>query len=338
MTMQPVITCDFLLAPAYCDPNLIDDFVTDLMQIHADITNSDHPPLLEDEAYIKLQIANRFPTDKVFSTNIQEDGVSTYSANDITTIINQILSTAKSMEEKDYFWVSDWNNLTLFPELPEHDIPSRPSELSELFVSLTLYSLTQGKNPCALHHYPPFDPSTEVNGTLLNAHPSQLTFPIQVKQPIPVHASYKSYFSHIDGSHFFSAEMSNYDLKLGVYSCALRIVREAGEDLRTIEWSSFSFGEDFIESMNSNQAMFDQRYFTTLIECLSHIVAGRPKNQLSPFNTSASSGVQIKQGGNLAYRSHITKAGAALRLMHWKTPKGKIIFANVGVKGELIIL
>ncbi len=336
--MQPVITCDFLLAPAYCDPALIDEFVTDLMQIHADVTNSDHPPLLEDEAYLKLQLANRFPTDKVFSKNIQEDGVSTYSANDITTIVNKILSTAKSMEERDYFWVSDWNNLILAPEIPEHDVPSRPSELSDLFVNLALYSLTQGKSPCALHHYPPFSPLTEVNGTLINAHPSNLEFPLHVKQPIPVHASYKSYFSHIDGSHFFSAEMSKYDLKLGVYSYALRIVREAGDGLQTVEWSSFSIGDDFIESMKENQAYFDQRYFTTLIDCLSHIVAGRPKNQLSTFDTSTTSGVQIQRDGNLAFRSHVTKAGAALRLMHWKTSSGKLIFANVGVKGELRIL
>lgn len=336
--MQPVITCDFLLAPAYCDPTLIDEFVTDLMQIHADITNSDHPPLLEDEAYLKLQLANRFPTEKVFSQNIKEDGVSTYSANDITTIVNQILSTAKSMEERDYFWVSDWSNLFLAPEIHQHDIPSRPSELSDFFVNLALYSLTQGRSPCALHHYPPFNPLTEVNGTLLDAHPSQLSFPIQVKQPIPVHASYKSYFSHIDGSHFFSADLNNYDLKLGVYSYALRIVREAGEDLGTVEWSSFSIGDEFIESMKDNQAYFDQKYFTTLIECLSHIVAGRPKNQLSPFYTSAGSGVQIQRNENLAFRSHVTKSGAALRLMHWKTPSGKLIFANVGVKGELKIL
>ncbi|MBJ9975261.1 hypothetical protein IAE35_05390 [Pseudomonas sp. S75] len=336
--MQPVITCDFLLAPAYCDPTLIDEFVTDLMQIHADVTNSGHPPLLEDEAYLKLQLANRFPTDKVFSKNIQEDGVSIYSANDITTIVNQILSTAKSMEERDYFWVSDWNDLTLAPEIPEHDIPNRPSELSELFVNLALYSLTQGKSPCALHHYPPFTPLTEVNGTLLNAHPSQLSFPIQVKQPIPVHATYKSYFSHINGSHFFSADMSKYDLKLGIYSYALRIAREAGDDLRTVEWSSFSIGDDFMESMRDNQSHFEQRYFTTLIDCMSHIVADRPKNQLSPFFTHAGSGIQIQRNENLAFRSHITKSGAALRLMHWQTPSGKIIFANVGVKSELKIL
>lgn len=336
--MQPVVTCEFLLSPAYCDPCLINDLVLDLMQVHADVTQSDSPPLLEDDAYNKLVASGRFPTEKVFAKNIIEDGISVYSAQDITTIVNKILSTTQSLEDKEYCWITEWEDLSFHPEFKIKEIPGRDSEISELLCNLAIFNITQGTEACALHHHKLDTLITELNGVLLEAYPAQLKLPLPINLNVQVHPRYDSYLSHVDQSHFFSENMSLHDLKLGVYSGALRIIREGGRCFSSIDWTDFSFGDGFLDSLSKVQANFDQKYFDTVIDCLTHIVANVPKNQLTPFCIKAGSDEQIKRGNNLAFRSHITKGGAALRLMHWKTKNNRIIFANVGVKGELIIL
>lgn len=336
--MHSIVTCEFLLAPSCCDPKLIDDIVLDLMQIHADVTESQRPPLLENDAYLKLLSSNRFPTDKVFSANIKDDGVSLYGAQDITTIVNKILASAISLEDNDHYWISEWQNLSLTPEFDVNNIPGRKAELSDFFTTLTLFNLTQGTQACALHHHDTNAQSTKVSGTLTEAHPTTLPLPLLVDQQVLVYSRYKPYLSQVNPNFFFSATMSTHDLKLGIYAGALSILRDSGQDYTQLDWDSFSIGASFLESISDNQAGFGQRYFGTLIDCLTHIIAGRPKNQLSPFCTSTTSDEQITRDGNLAYRSHITKSGLALRLMHWKTPRGRLIFSNVGVKGELLIL
>lgn len=337
--MRPIVTCEFLLGPAYCDPYLINDFVLDLLQIHADVTQSDKPPLLEDDAYTKLVASNRFPTDKVFAKNItEEDGASVYSANDITTLVNKILSTTQSMEDNDYCWITEWQDLSFNPEFKLKELPNRDSELSELLSNIAIFNITQHTEVCALHHHDLNARSTELNGTLLEAYPTDLKFPLAISLELQVHSRYKAYLSNVSPSHFFSQNMSLHDLKLGVYARALRIVREGGRNLSSIDWADFSFGAGFVDSLAKTQSSFNQKYFETLIDCLAHIIAAVPKYQLSPFCVKAGSEEQIKRGHNLAFRSHITKGGAALRLMHWKTKNNRIIFANVGTKGELVIL
>lgn len=336
--MHSIVTCEFLLAPSYCNQDLIDDIVLDLMQIHADVTESDTPPLLENEAYSKLVSSNRFPTDKVFSANIKDEGISLYTAQDITSIVNKILASALSLEDHDHYWVSEWKNLSFTPEFDIGTIPGRRDELSEMFTTLALFNLTQKASACALHHHDINTETTELSGTLVEAHPTTLALPLQVKEAVQVYTRYKPYLSNVDPWHFFNENMSNHDLKLGIFAGALKIVKDSGRDVSQVEWNSFSFGENFLDSISDNQAGYNQRYFGTLVECLAHIVAGLPKNQLSPFCTSTTSNEQIKRGDDLAFRSHITKSGLALRLMHWKTPKGHLIFANVGIKSELLIL
>jgi hypothetical protein len=76
----------------------------------------------------------------------------------------------------------------------------------------------------------------------------------------------------------------------------------------------------------------------TLIESCARIVLDIPKHEVKPFYDRASGRQRVRSDGALAFRTHLTKRGVALRLMLWKMPDGTIEFANVGDKDELMIV
>jgi hypothetical protein len=101
----------------------------------------------------------------------------------------------------------------------------------------------------------------------------------------------------------------------------------------------FRLGASFLES--ARRWGFGNRsdYARLLIESCARIVLGIPKHSVEPFRESADSHQQrSRDGGALAYRTHLTKKGAGFRLMLWRIPDGTIEFANVGDKDELVIL
>ena len=63
-----------------------------------------------------------------------------------------------------------------------------------------------------------------------------------------------------------------------------------------------------------------------------------PKHELKPFYDRVSGRQIFRSDGAHAFRTHLTKKRAGLRLMLWKIPDGTIEFANVGDKDELAIL
>jgi len=77
-----------------------------------------------------------------------------------------------------------------------------------------------------------------------------------------------------------------------------------------------------------------------LIESCARIVLGVPKNPIKEFriNSKPTSDQRVRHDGSLAYRTHLTKKGAGLRLMIWIRPDGTFEFANMGDKDELEIL
>jgi len=76
----------------------------------------------------------------------------------------------------------------------------------------------------------------------------------------------------------------------------------------------------------------------TLIESCARIILNIPKHEIKEFFNNSNNCQQTRNDGAQAFRTHLTKRGAGLRLMFWKLPTGIIEFANVGDKDELIIL
>ncbi len=100
----------------------------------------------------------------------------------------------------------------------------------------------------------------------------------------------------------------------------------------------YSIGTSFLQTAKIWECGQGGHHTFTLIESCARIVLGIPKHQIKPFYDGASGAQKVRNDGALACRTHLTKSGAALRLMLWNLPDGTIEFANVGAKNELIIL
>lgn len=101
---------------------------------------------------------------------------------------------------------------------------------------------------------------------------------------------------------------------------------------------AYSLGTAFLPSARAWQCGQNGHHTFTLIESCARIVLGIPKHKLRPFVDGVTGRQKVRDDGAFAWRSHLTKRGAGLRLMLWKMPDGAIEFANVGDKDELTIL
>lgn len=98
----------------------------------------------------------------------------------------------------------------------------------------------------------------------------------------------------------------------------------------------FCVGEHFLQSARRNG--FGARL--NVVESCARILLGVPKYSVEPFRVSEDSTEQRTRtaDGAHAFRTHLTKDGPGYRLMFWELENKSIEFANVGPKGELVIL
>jgi len=333
--MQAVATCEFLLSPALCECKFVDDFFLSLTQLHSDVLHSSIPPLIEDDAYTKLVKSNRFPTDRVFSQNIKENGVSVFSAQDITKIVNKILADAKSLSDLDQYWLQEWQNLLVTPSLDTIS-EQRKRELWEFFSTLAIYSLSSNQPICALHYDNKAPKATNVKGDLLGAYPLEAIYPLLICTEIRIFPAYKNFLSVVGHEFFLSHGDREYDLKLALFAGALKLASESGRSIENIELDSFLIGHDFIDSLKRNQAFIGETYFGVVFDTIISVLAHMPKNEVSPFRVNIDSTVQRLSSDKSmkAFRTHITSSGLALRLMFWEKSDGRVLLANIGPKNE----
>jgi len=336
--MRAIATCEFLLSPALCDSKFVDDFFLSLTQLHSDLIHSSTPPLIEDDAYTKLLNSDRFPTDKVFSENIKDNGISVFSAPDITRIVNKILVDAKSLADMDDYWIQEWDNLLITLSVQEIT-DQRKEELRNFFSTLAIYSLSKNQPVCALHYCTASQSSTVVEGALIDAYPLEINYPVLISEEISIFHEYKLFLSVIGHEFFLAHAHSEYDLKLSLYAGLLKLKAQAGLPFESIELDSFSLGPDFVNSLKRNQSYVGGTYTNVVFDTVTSLLAGTPKNTVSPFRISSNSTTQRLSSDKSmrAFRMHITSSGVALRLLFWKRTDDSILLANIGPKNECMI-
>ena len=116
------------------------------------------------------------------------------------------------------------------------------------------------------------------------------------------------------------------------------LVRQNGIQATTAR--PYYIGQSFIASVR--RWRFDCRndWARVLIESIARIILHIPKNSIEPFRTgtgAAASQISREDDSAIGWRTHLTKHGAAFRLMYWEKRDGTIEFANVGDKDELLI-
>ncbi len=118
------------------------------------------------------------------------------------------------------------------------------------------------------------------------------------------------------------------DIHAAIEGRVREIMRAANINHR--EFSRFSMGSHFLESLRDNQAFGASRFSSVTLDICARIIIGKPKYEVNDFKASRSDGATAK-------RTHVTKHKPAVRLMLWVINDDEIEFANIGQKADLEI-
>lgn len=332
--MSAILSCEYLISPAICTPSDIDTRVEDLLIISESINSQTLTPFIEEDAIDTLVENNNYPCDRVFNENLSKCTDSIYSGNDIAKLVNSILQKSSSFDCQSKF-CSEVNNVTITP-YPFDNI----GRLDKTVIDMAIYlSLEAGE-----YHLVHFNEKNNITKVKINADISTIVSDTldtsklsKLDSQINILGSYKHYLSFIDGLSIYSLSKGNLDLKLAIYVGALKLKRERGENYQSFSWDSFEIGDEFWQSLNEHECLQKQKYTSTAFDVICHLVAKCPKNDENPFYELKNPEKQRERNGMKAWRTHVTKSGAALRLMYWLSSSGIIKLANVANKNELVI-
>lgn len=335
--MTAAITCEVLLAPAYCAPSKIEAFVESLLQIKLDLEFSALPPKVEDDIESRLIESGDYPCDKLFNSNISSLDDCIYSGRDVARLVGNIISMASSVNDLLPEHVCEWSSLNIDQVIGFS--PERGRQFNDLLSLIAISKACTNKRTAVIHPNDEFSSwSARISGTVDSMYPELLDgLPRVIVEDISVYPVYSDYMSSLNPDEIFESARNDYGVKLAIYVGAMQLLERSGRSRADIQWGSFSLGAQFVQSLIDHQCYFGQRFHSVCFECICHVVSLIEKNEVNPFYTSDKSDVQRSKGGLLAWRTHITKRHEALRLMFWKGQDGHIELANVGNKYELEI-
>lgn len=161
--------------------------------------------------------------------------------------------------------------------------------------------------------------------------------PVGIEQTLPVAFSRDSVLEHLGCLRLWGTAESSDNARDAI-TTRINELRAMG----TGEGSpvkGFRLGAQLLVSARRNAFGSRSDLAMNLIESSARILLDVPKNPVEPFREDErpTSAQRRRVDGAIAWRTHLTKHGAAFRLMFWELADGTIEFANVGPKSELEI-
>lgn len=163
---------------------------------------------------------------------------------------------------------------------------------------------------------------------------SDIDSPYAINDLISIFFSRNGLLEKIEPLSLWPATDDTAAARNAIDCCIARLIA-AGTNAKNVV--PYSIGSRFLQTAQEWECGQEGNHAFTLIESCARIALEIPKNEVKSF-TDGTSRQKVRSDGALAYRTHLTKRGKALRLMLWKLPDGSIEFANVGDKDELTIL
>lgn len=337
--MQLVVSCDYLISPAYCEPDQLSACVESLINIKRDIENDLRNVVIEESALEKLAELGCYPCAQIFNYNLQSIPDCVYAGRDIARTVNNILALELDEELRLPVYAADWNNKKAAPELIGRD-SSRAPALLDLLENISLSAIFHRKNFSMLHHPACEGNSVTFTGELTSILPeADCELPQSISSVVAILPTYSSFTASQDAKILFDAATDMLSLKESFYSGAVTILNQRQKSTSTLNWNSFELGPHFIASLHANQCGPKQNFSGPFFDSVCHVLAKVEKNEVTPFFTDTTRKTQRQRSnGDLAWRTHITKGNPALRLLFWTDATDKILLANVGKKNDLEIL
>lgn len=334
--LAAVLTCDFLVSPAFASSDDIEQRVDDLNKIKRVLDRDDHLVVIEDAAVEKLVLANQFPADNLFQRHLEQAGVRAFSARDVAKTINRILDRATEVSR-------------LVPQLEidvasQHCAPAfqgiedaRRECLENLLVNLATRKAASSVYPHVLHscEINNFN-SVTINLTLKYMFPEGgREFPWQFSTILDFSQRYADLLGAVDCDELYLRAVDASGYQFAIYLAARKRRLEEGLDVSEFALGTFDLGTSFFASLERNQCAASQRFGRATFEAAAGLIAGLPKSEPKIFWSNESEARKCNEYS--AYRLHITKGNEGMRLMYWMSPTGRIVLANVGTKGQLVI-
>lgn len=331
--MQIVVSCDYLVAPAFCEPSQLADKVSDLVNIKREIDRGSPRTTIESNALLKLSELGYYPCSSLFKRNIPASLTELFSIKDITKVVYHLASM--TLDEDTFFpeCVAYWNKKEIAPDIKgcSHE---RSEAIINLVESIFLANHFHGKSLSILHH--PLDPrhkSVTFSGELTNSIPeTPPPLPITLEHNISLFSEYSEFLSQFNAATAYNSAQTLDEIKDALTLGAIAVARGCG---RT-GISKFEFGNRFIDSLGLHQCAPAQRFSNTAFDVICHVIAGVEKYVHKPLYTDLDKKIQKTRDGKLAWRTHVTTGNPALRFMYW-ADDGGLTLANIGNKKDLEI-
>lgn len=331
--MQIVVSCDFLISPAFCAHHMFENRINDLITIKREMESGGKRVVIESETLIKLASLQYYPCAPIFKKNTPPELAEFFSPKDIAKVVHNIASMTVDQECSLPESVAYWDAKTIHPILSGccHE---RSEAVLQLVEEVFLANHIHEKTLSILHH--PVENninSIDFSGIITHSIPeTQPPTPIAVQNYIPVFSSYTDFLLKFDASEAYSQAKTQSQIIDAFALGAASIATQHGKNGIRV----YTCGDHFFDSLNEHQCAPGQRFSNTAFDVICHVVAGVEKYTHNPMYSDLDKKEQIVRDGKHAWRTHITKGNPALRLMYW-IEEGNIIIANVGNKNALEI-
>ena len=336
--LATLLSCEFIVSPSLSSESCVEDRIEDLVALRRAVREKVHAVLIEDQAMDKLVEEQKYPTQNLFEQSLRRAGIVSYSAQDVSKIVNNILSEAVeiSSSKPDYlfeFVVSscepDFRGIT----------PGRRDALLELLGIIAARSCWAGLRGGLLHtcNYNCFD-RVRLQSQVHCVVPDQsVKYPAQIVHDQLLFSSYGEWLDAQDPVAAYNDASCDDDVKFAIYLAARGKRKQAGADISDFTLKSFKLSNDFVASLARNQSCGRQKFGGAVLEAAADIVSGISVRDIGPFWSQESEGEARMRLDYEACRTHVTKGNEGMRLMFWRRADGHIVLANVGTKNELRI-
>ncbi|MGG4603533.1 hypothetical protein ACLPHM_01945 [Paenalcaligenes sp. Me131] len=333
-----VMSCDFLLAPAYCAPESIEHRVADLAEYARSVLTRNESPLLESDAVNKLIEAGKYPCEGLFKNNLAKVKEEFFTAKDIARIVSNILINGKGLEYSDYqLW--ECSQSLMQPSFSQLS-PNRLKELEELVEEVSIFNELEAKDHSILHYCPINSfPEIEYTGNLDEIAPQRdLVLPHPIKRITRLFSDYREYLTSISYFHDLSENRENAVLlKEAIFWGVVCDLKNRNLPLSSFDPSDFDLGDNFVDSLREHQCLPGQNFWGSCFSSIVAVLSRDPAYEINIFSKTGKCDKQREHGRYKAYRSHVTKGGVGLRLLFWQDDDDYIELANIGPKHELKI-
>jgi len=338
--MQPaILTCEYLVSPAYCDVQAVDQAVDDLLAVKKALDQCTVLQIfLEDDALEKLEASGEYPTDRLFGHQFAVANFDVFSAKDVARMVHNIIGRATQLSAERTGFDVELKDQGYSPGLTGRSAERRGA-LEEVVRDLGLRNAYDSWDACLLHICR-VDAMPEIvfKATVTEIYPAMARQPpFELESAVRIRSSWRRYLEQLPHLNLFRRFRTNEDLRVSIYGAAVARLVELKRGEEPLGIDDFNVSPEFADSLRRNQCSEDGAFVSVALEAIADVLARVPSTTTKIFATKAGGAVARRHNAYSAYRAHVTKGGLALRLMFWKSDEGRVVFANIGPKSELRI-